>query len=1062
MDLSVVYTKTAKGLRARASLLGGLPSHLMKVLTHIDGTSKAETILVSLEEITEQKLVVALNLLEREGYIKPVIATVPSEYEWAPATIFAPMEVEEYENVEEVEVKAKESAWQEAQRKVKAEEEARQQAEIKAREKEAQAQEKAKTKEKIKAEAKVKAQLEADRISREKEDARKKAEAEANAKIEAKSKAENEAREKEVRKAKEEEEARLKAEAEEKAKIEQKEHVRREIERIARETEEAEQRKVEEAARAKAEAARIKAEEEARIKAEEAMLLAERQVMEAAQKAKQAELKVQEEAHQARAKAEAEAKENARRELERINRDAEEAQKKAEAQARAKAEEEARLKVEAEEKARQQVEIKAREKEAQALEKERLKAEAEGKAKALAEEKAREKDRDRQEIARIVREAEDARKKAEAQAKEERQEAKRKAKAEQDARMKVERKPKDDLKQAPAKVETPAEIKVEVEENASVDANLNASLAMQYFVTNDTEEIEKPEADANLDAEKGARVNVEKAQFEAARKAGKEIEAEQIRANAEVEEQTKARAKENARLEMERISREADAARLKHEAEAKAGDEATVKEVTKSRTWEEIEADEERTFKEEEEANKKAVPIVKDEKVAQVIEEITHKEAERLSREDIKRLAKEEAEARAKTYAKRSVRLLNYGRWLEMAKRVLLVYLPLVVFLLISVLHFINISPLIEPIEKLATESVGASVTINEVHASLWPQPHLVLDNVVIGNNDSLKIEAINVLPDTSSILEEVKLVKSLEFEGLKITQDNFEQPQPWVNSLGKAKHLKIEQINLKKIVLQIRDLEIGTFDGKVEFTDLRELKSYHLNSNTLSAQITPQGSSFDVALTGTNWSLPMNPKVVFDEFKANGTLNQTQINFMQIEGNIYGGNIKAKAAVDWSSEWSIAGNFDLFNATLPRLLSAFGSGASIDGKLELAGLFSSRSARAALLVDAPEMVARFEVLGGKINGVDLTRAVLFRNHQSLTGEPTHFDTLTGNVELKSGTFQYRQLALDTAQFHAKGNLDIQSNQDISGKVSADLAAQSRRLQARFDLAGKVGAVQRQ
>ncbi len=1058
MDLSVVYTKTAKGLRARASLIGGLPSHLMKVLAHVDGTSKVETILVSLEEISEQKLIVALNLLEREGYIKPVMVAVSSEDEWAPATIFAPMEVEEFENVEEVEVKAKENVWQEAQRKIQAEEEARQQAELKAREIETQAQEKAKAKEKIRVEAKVKAQLEADRLSREKEEARKKSEETARAKAEAKAKVEHEARTKEERKAQAEKEARLKAEAEEKAKIEQKEHVRREIVRIAREAEEAEQKKAEEVARAKAEAARIKAEEEARKKAEEAKqqaeqakLQAQHQAAEAAQKAKQAEQKAQEEAKQARAKAEVEAKEEARRELERINREAE---------ARAKAEEEARLEAE---------------RKAKAEEKARLKAEAEEKAKAQAlekeQEKAQEKAKDRQEIARIVREAEETRKKADAQAKEERLEAKRQARAEQDARLEAKRKPKVEPKPAFAKVEAPVEVNVnvEVEEIASADANLNASLAMQYFVTNDTEESEKSEAETSAEAEEEARVSAEKARLEAARKANGEIEAKQIRIKAEAEEQAKAEAKENARFEMERISREADAARQKHEAELRSSDEITANEVAKSRSWDEIEEEEERAFKEEELANKKVAPIViidervvKDEEVAHVIEEITQKEVERQGRDDIKRLAKEEAEALAKTYAKRSARLLNYGKWLEMAKKALLIYLPLSVFSLVGLLHFINISPLIAPIEKLATESIGAPVTVNEVHASLWPQPHLVLSNVAIGDKDGLKIEAINVLPDTSSILEKVKLVKSLEFEGLKITQDNFGQPQPWINNLGKAKNLKIEQINLKKIVLQIRELAIGTFDGKVELSELRELKSYHLNSNTLSAQITPQGSSFDVALTGTSWPLPMHPKVVFDEIKAKGKLDQTQINFSEIVGNIYGGNLKAKAAVDWSSEWSAAGNFDLSNATLPRLLSAFGSSASIDGKLELAGLFSTRSAQAAQLLDAPEIVASFEVRDGKINGVDLTRAVLFRNQQSLAGDPTQFDTLTGNVELKSGAYQYRQLALDTAQFHARGNLDIQANQDISGKVSADLAAQSRRLQARFDLAGKVGAVQRQ
>jgi hypothetical protein len=40
--------------------------------------------------------------------------------------------------------------------------------------------------------------------------------------------------------------------------------------------------------------------------------------------------------------------------------------------------------------------------------------------------------------------------------------------------------------------------------------------------------------------------------------------------------------------------------------------------------------------------------------------------------------------------------------------------------------------------------------------------------------------------------------------------------------------------------------------------------------------------------------------------------------------------------------------------------------------------------------------------------------------------------------------------------------MDIQPNQDVSGKVSANLTAQSRRLSANFDLAGKVGNIQKQ
>ncbi len=1022
MDLSVVYSKTAKGLRARASLLGGLPSHLMKVLTHVDGISKAESILIKFDEITEHKLIVALNLLEREGYIKPVMVTVPSENDWAPATIFAPMEVEEFENVEEVEVKAKENAQLQAERKAQAEEEARQQAEIKAREKEEQALEKAKIKEKLRAEAKVKAQLEADRITREKEEARKKAEAVAHAK------AEEEARIQAEQKAKAAEEARLKAEAEAKAKAEEKEHVRREIERISREAE-AEHKKAEDEAHAKAALKAREELEQAHAKAmEEARLQAEREAKEIEEARLQAELKARDEAEKAHAKAEAEAKENARRELERIGREAEEAQRKAEAEAIAKAEAEAKLEAE---------------RKAKAEEKARLKAEAEEKAEAAEQAKIEEKEKARLEIARIVREAEEARKKSEAKAKETRLETKRKAKAEQEARLKVERKPKAEVKQAITKTA--------LEEEASVDANLNARLEMERFALEAEEGRKKSKAEVRAKAEEAES----KAQAEAAL----------IRAKAE--EQAKADAKETSRLEMERISREADEVRKKQKTEAHTNIEVALISETKGRSWEEIEEEEERAFKEEERAFEEEGHATKEDDVERVIEKITRQEAERLEREEIKLQAKEEAETLAKVQAKILLRSINYRKWLSRAGKAIkpiLVYLPLVIILLIGVLHLINLSMLVAPIEKLASESVGEQVTIEKVYASLWPQPHLELGNVRIGVNSSLKIETVNISPVTSTLFQEVKMLNSLELEGMKFTQDNFGQPLQWINSLGKAEHLKVDQINLKKAVIQIRDLEFGTFSGKVELTEARELKNIDLISaeQTLSVQVTPQGSNFDVMLTGTDWHLPVNPKFVFNELKAKGTLSQNQIIFSQIEGSIYGGTIKGKAAVDWSSEWSTAGNFELFNATLPQMLNAFGSSASIDGKLALTGIFSCRSPQAINLVDSPEITANFELHDGKINDIDLARAVLFKGSQSLVGGATHFDKFTGGLQLKSGYYQYKQLVLETNQFHAKGNLDILPNQEVSGKISANLTAQSRRLYANFNLAGKAGDIKRQ
>ena len=106
MDISAIYSKTPKGLRARASLIGGLSSHLMKVLTHVDGSSKAENILLKFDKLTPQQLSADLTKLEQEGYIRLATVTSANDNSWALTINFEPMVVEEYQSEEELEVDA--------------------------------------------------------------------------------------------------------------------------------------------------------------------------------------------------------------------------------------------------------------------------------------------------------------------------------------------------------------------------------------------------------------------------------------------------------------------------------------------------------------------------------------------------------------------------------------------------------------------------------------------------------------------------------------------------------------------------------------------------------------------------------------------------------------------------------------------------------------------------------------------------------------------------------------------------------------------------------------------
>ncbi|HSH54784.1 MAG TPA: AsmA-like C-terminal region-containing protein [Methylotenera sp.] len=911
MDLSAIYSKTPKGLRARALLIGGLSSHLMKVLTHVDGSSSAETILQKFNKLTPQQLTADLTQLAQEGYIRLATVTSTADDSWSLTVNFEPMVVEEFQSEEELEVSAQAKTAEQTRQieleQAKQEEERRLATQLKAD----KIAHKLRDKERIKAETKVIAQLEQERLA---------------------------------------------------------------LEAARQEAEKVEQQQAAERAAKLAEETRLKLELKAREVAEQA-------------------------------EAEAAAKENARREIERISREAEETQKKADIEAKAKQESE-RLEAlklaKAAEDARQ-AELKAQA-EYQAQLEQAAKAAAE-QARIEVEAAAQAAEIERLEIATALRKAEEDRKNAAAQAEAEKLEAKRQLKAEQDARAQAERKAQAEyqaqLEQAAMAAAEQARVETEAAAQAAEIERLEIATALRKA------EEDRKNAVAQAEAEK----------LEAQR----QLKAEQD-ARAQAERKAKEESKEFARQQ-----------KLKAQAE-------------------DFEAAEEAAFEAEERAAEA--------ETHRTLEKTTKQATVDTGRTDIKNAAMTAAAAMASIHGKVQsfISAKRIKQWLGLFTKVAFIYLPVLLLLVLLVLNFINLSFLIKPIEQMASESIGETVVIKKVHASLWPQPNLVLEDVAIGTGNN--IEAVHVLPVIVSLFEEVKVVKSLVIEGLSIEQANFSQPLQWVSNASKAKRLKVEQINLKNLTLVIRDLQLEPLDGKVTLTDAGALSSIELvsSNNALSVQISPQGNDSEIVLKATNWALPFNQKIVFDVLNAKGLASQYKLNFSQIEGEIFGGSLTGQANIEWpdsAGQWLSAGEFKLSNANTEALLNNFGSAVTIEGKLALDARFSAEASEVSKLASNTITDANFDVRQGSIQRIELVRGVLSPSGQSLAGDNTNFDKLTGSIKLNQNQYQFNKLVLASSQFNVYGFINIDANQILTGKVHADLAAPSRRLKASFGITGR-------
>ena len=502
MNLTTVYSKTAKGVQAITQKGKRLPAVLSRALSLVDGRATVEEILDKAGETPTSTLPKALADLAKDGYLKAVIREPVTEFSISPDTS-ASMIVSETEDetffkvLAETETRKKlmrEAAENPQEARQKAHAKAAAQAEEAATRREIAAREAAEAEERSRQEAVRQKIVEAMALEEAALKSRKEAE---NQALRAKAAEEADSRLAAERKAQEEEaKKRARHEAEQQKIAAAK--IREEAERKART--EADSR-----ARREAVAEKEKAEAEERIRQE----AQEKAAKEASRRAA-AERKAQEEAA---AKERVEASKQRRLEA-RAREEAErkKAHEEAEAKARADAEKRKRLEAEAEERARREAEEQARAGEAA-----RIPDEAEARAREEAERKAREEAEAREkreaEVRAIV-------------------EAEEKTRAEEAAR---------------AKAETEARAREEAELKARLEAEAQAIAEAEERERREAEkkirEQEEMQAKARAEAERKAREDAEQEQRERA-----EIEARaRALADARAEETEKARPKELAK-----------------------------------------------------------------------------------------------------------------------------------------------------------------------------------------------------------------------------------------------------------------------------------------------------------------------------------------------------------------------------------------------------------------------------------------------------------------------------------------------------------------------------------
>jgi hypothetical protein len=674
---------------------------------------------------------------------------------------------------------------------------------------------------------------------------------------------------------------------------------------------------------------------------------------------------------------------------------------------------------------------------AQAVELERARREAEEKARRDAEERAK-----REAEERVKAEAE-ARVKAEAEARRLReiQERTRREEAER------------------AKREAEARAKREAEERAKREAEERLRRELEERARREIEERIKREEAERRQREEQERIRREaelRAQVEAEAKA--RVEAE-LRAKREAEERVKREAEEHRQAQLRKKAEEEERRRREKE-EAEALELGVQEEQERAqreaqdraeREEEERRQEEERALRGEEEADQQ------------------REEEEERAKEDAKRARREEKErARAEAKARKAARArerageeawrgdedalrdpnapsLSAAAIWEKRKpknfaKALGVLLLATLVVGVAVLPFVPLET--AQYEKAAQAWLNQPVKIGSVNLTLLPLPQLRLEKVVIGRGPQLRIGVVRASPDVTTLLEDRISLRSLDLENVTVPREFL---GVLLQDQAGRKGLGAQRLTAKGLKLDGQDLGIPPLDLDATLGPDGALRSASFSNadQRLSITLVPHGGRAAIEITAAALPLPIGLDFGLSDFSAKGTVTANEMLLSTTEGRAFGGRLLGSTRLRWSSGWTLDGELTARQMDAVKIAGPLiGSGTLLGkGRFSMRGLLPERMALNA------QGDGNFSIQKGVVNNVDMTRLL---QGSGSAGGTTPFSEMNGDFSVDPNRLLVRNVKLAAGLLTGVGQLEMDPQKNISGRMQIELRAQS--VQARSTL----------
>ena len=345
-------------------------------------------------------------------------------------------------------------------------------------------------------------------------------------------------------------------------------------------------------------------------------------------------------------------------------------------------------------------------------------------------------------------------------------------------------------------------------------------------------------------------------------------------------------------------------------------------------------------------------------------------------------------------------------------------------------------------LEKMVSDKLKEPVTFKTLRLIGLPLPHVTVGGISVGKAADLTIGEVTVTPDLFSLLTSTKIIRSVDIEGLVITQRALDLMPEWAKSDPSAEpasfKVLVQSISLKNAELHLQRNKFGPFDALVaiDANGTPERADITARDGKFKASLTPAGEKFNVEVNARDWRLPAGPAIQFQSLQVSGVASPNDVDFKNIEAKLYGGAIAGKMSVGWQKGLQVKGSFNVNDVELRDLVPLFSPKTRLSGRLTAKPVFAGTTPKPDQLANVMKLETPFDIRNGILQGVDIQEAATTRSRKAGGGE-TRFDALSGHFAMERGTQRVTNLKVVSGSLAADGNVTIAPDKSLSGRVNA-------------------------